>query len=76
MLPKLILWRKQSLRVFVDGAIISELWLLISVAAALYFLSKFSPQVKAFPILMCINTRLEYNTLVTIKLGMWAEGFA
>ena len=30
-------------------------WLLISLAAVLYFLSKFSPQVKAFPVLMCLE---------------------
>ena len=34
--------------------------LLISLAAALYFLLKFSPQVKAFPILTCIYTNLEW----------------
>ena len=32
--------------------------LLNSVAADLYFLSKFSPQVKTFTILTCINTNL------------------
>ena len=33
-------------------------WLLNSVAADLYFLSKFSPEVKTFAILTCINTNL------------------
>ena len=36
-----------------------SLWLLISVAAALCFLSKFLPQVKAFAVLMCLNTSIE-----------------
>ena len=38
-------------------------WLLISLAAALYFLLKFSPQVKAFPILTCIYTNLELQLI-------------
>ena len=37
--------------------------LLISLAAALYFLLKFSPQVKAFPILTCIYTNLELQLI-------------
>ena len=37
--------------------------LLISLAAALYFLLKFSPQVKAFPVLTCIYTNLELQLI-------------
>ena len=44
---------------FLREQLLRSLWLLTSVAAALYFLSKFSTQVKAFPVLMCINTSLE-----------------
>ena len=44
---------------FLREQLFESLWLLISVAAALCFLSKFSPQVKAFSVLMCINTSLE-----------------
>ena len=44
---------------FLREQLFGSLWLLISVAAALYFLSKFSPQVKDFPVLMCINMNLE-----------------
>ena len=38
-------------------------WLLISLVAALYFLLKFSPQVKAFPILTCIYTNLKLQLI-------------
>ena len=38
-------------------------WLLISLAAALYFLLKFSPQIKAFPILTCIYTNLKLQLI-------------
>ena len=38
-------------------------WLLISLATALYFLLKFSPQVKAFLILTCIYTNLELQLI-------------
>ena len=38
-------------------------WLLISLAAALYFLLKFLPQVKPFPILTCIYTNLELQLI-------------
>ena len=38
-------------------------WLLISLAAALYFLLKFSPHVKAFPILTCIYANLELQLI-------------
>ena len=44
---------------FLREQLFESLWLLISVAAALCFLSKFSPEVKAFSVLMCINTSLE-----------------
>ena len=44
---------------FLREQLFESLWLLIRVAAALYFLSKFSPQMKAFLVLMCINTSLE-----------------
>ena len=44
---------------FLREQLFDSLWLLISVAAALCFLSKFSPQVKAFSVLMCINMSLE-----------------
>ena len=45
--------------VFFKGAIILRVYGCWLVSAALYFLSKFSPQVKAFSVLMCINTSLE-----------------
>ena len=44
---------------FLREQLYESLWLLIGVTAALYFLSKFSPQVKAFPVFMCINTSLD-----------------
>ena len=44
---------------FLREQLFKSLWSLISVAAAVYFLSKFSPQVKAFIVLTRINTNLE-----------------
>ena len=55
-----------------------SLWLLISLAAALYFLSKFSQQVKAFAVLISINTSLELSQIVRnqaryVSGGIWLE---
>ena len=44
---------------FLREQLFESLWLLISLAAVLYFLSKFSRQVKALPVLMCINSSLK-----------------
>ena len=59
---------------FLREQLFESLWLLISVAAALCFLSKFSPQVKAFSVLMCINTSLECNIFIGCYLARYMGG--
>ena len=54
MLLKLV-YEENSLGVFFEEQLFRSLLFVISVATTLYFLLKFSPQVKAFPILAGIN---------------------